>query len=223
MDIKIYNHGACIKGRMNDNEFHRHECLQVSMSKTDSTVAFKNRSISLPANNALVIAYNIEHKLIESEWVNVLVDNECEVGRLLIELMGSNEYVVIADHEIIEKLFEDPERELSRMNDVIRDEIKRAILLIKDHDHNCKLEGIAKEVGLSSDRFRKVFKEEVGITFKNYLRWQKLRRAFHLLTVSPETKLVDIAHQSGFSDQAHMTKIIRETFGYNPKNIKNNL
>lgn len=208
---------------MNDNDFHHHECLQVSMSKKDSTVAFKNQNISLPAKNALVIAYNIEHRLIENEWINILVDNECEVGRLLIELMGPREYVVIGDNEIIAKLFEDPERELSRINEVLRDEIKRAILLIKDHDHNCSLESIAKEVGLSSDRFRKVFKEEVGITFKNYLKWQKLRRAFHLLTVSPETKLVDIAHQSGFADQAHMTKIIRETFGYNPKKIKNNL
>jgi len=63
-----------------------------------------------------------------------------------------------------------------------------------------------------------VFKEAVGITFKNYIKWQKIKIAMSLLK-SDKLSLVDIASESGFTDQSHMNKLVKENFGHTPKEI----
>ncbi|OUR95792.1 hypothetical protein A9Q84_14925 [Halobacteriovorax marinus] len=208
---------------MNDNEFHSHDCIQVSRAISKSLIHMANKEVVLEVGKVIIIAHKVKHRIEKNQWTNILIDNECVVGEELGQLLAGKEYCIVEEHEIIKKLFGDPKSILSQINENVREEVKKAILLIATHDHNCDLLEIAKEVALSPDRFRKIFKEEIGITFKNFLRWQKIKRAFTLLSKDPHTKLVDLAHASGFADQAHMTKIIKETFGYNPKNIKNNL
>lgn len=223
MELKIFNYGAYVQGEIHDNEFHSHDCIQLSRAKSDSVISFVNEDVSLKCGEFILIAHSVQHKINDNDWINILVDNECIVGEKLTSLLDENSFKILKTNEVVQRVFDNPGDELSKIDEGVREEVKRAIFLIAEHDHNCELKEIAKQVALSPDRFRKVFKEEVGITFTNYLRWQKIKRAFTLLSNNPDLKLVDIAHSSGFSDQAHMSKIIKETFGYNPKNIKNNL
>lgn len=223
MKIDLYNYGAVISGEMKDNDFHRHECIQLSIPKTDSVVYFPEEEINLKAGECIVISANTPHKIEHNNWNHILVDNECVHGEELKKILHTMSYKIEADNSFIKILFNESQDVLSNIKVGLRAEIIQAISIIKNHDHNCTLTEIASQVSLSPDRFRKVFKEEVGITFKNYLKWNKIKRAFFIMNSNDHKKLVDIAHHSGFSDQAHMSKIIKETFGYNPKIIKNNL
>jgi len=223
MNLKLYNYGASIQSKMSDNENHSHECFQVCRSSGPAIVHIESEKIYLNSGSFLIIGKQVEHQMGESEWENILVDNECEIAVLIEELLMGKQFTILASNDLLERMFLAPEDYLTIVDEKLRAEVKKAMLIIMKHDHNCDLSEVASEVGLSSDRFRKVFKEQVGVTFKNYLKWQKIKKAFYILQKKPETKLVDLAYQSGFSDQAHMSKIIKDTFGYNPKNIKKDL
>lgn len=223
MKIELYNFGAYIEGEMNDNEVHSHECIQISRSKNNCYISIKEKEVFFKAGETILIAAKVQHSLPNNHWCNILVDNECIIGEELELLIGDKSHIILKENKTINELMNNPKVSLTHIKENIRDEVKSAITIIGEHDHNCDLKEISKKVSLSADRFRKVFKEEMGITFKNYLRWKKIKKAFTLLNQPKEIKLVDIAHSSGFSDQAHMSKIIKETFGYNPKVIKNNL
>jgi transcriptional regulator GlxA family with amidase domain len=223
MELKLYNYGAHIQGQMNDNELHFHECIQVSRSVTNCSITILHEEVHLKAGECVVIAHNVKHRIESSLWTNVLIDNECIVAEELISLLKDQSHVIIKDNKTITQLMDDPKVALTHLKSTLRDEVKEGITLIAGHDHNCDLNEIASKVSLSADHFRKIFKEEMGITFKNYLRWQKVKCAFSLISTEPKTKLVDVAHSCGFSDQAHMSKIIKEMFGYRPKMLKYNL
>jgi AraC-like DNA-binding protein len=223
MKLDLFTYGAYIQGEMNDNELHSHECIQISFSTESCSITIEDENITLSPGEAIVISQGIKHSIGSGVWINILVDNECRVGEDLARLTSDRPYVVVKDNKFIEKLVQNPEVWLSTINSNLRSEVKDAISLIKQHDHNCSLKEISNKVSLSSERFRKIFKTEVGITFKNYIRWQKIKTAFTLLNIKPNLKLVDIAYESGFTDQAHMTKTVRDTFGYVPKKIKDNL
>ncbi|MEI1278053.1 helix-turn-helix transcriptional regulator [Leptospira venezuelensis] len=76
---------------------------------------------------------------------------------------------------------------------------------------------IAKGFGLSQSRFRHLFREETGITFSEYKIWTKIRKAVLYLSTQPQ--LVQAALEGGFADQAHFTRIFKNSFGLRPSDF----
>ncbi|TGL36311.1 helix-turn-helix domain-containing protein [Leptospira koniambonensis] len=76
---------------------------------------------------------------------------------------------------------------------------------------------IAKGYGLSQSRFRHLFREETGITFSEYKIWTKIRKAILYLSTQPQ--LVQAALEGGFADQAHFTRIFKNSFGLRPSDF----
>lgn len=76
---------------------------------------------------------------------------------------------------------------------------------------------MAHSVGLSEDRFRAVFKEHMGLPFRRYLLWLRLRRAGFLL--ADGITLTEAAHAAGFYDSAHFSRTFREMFGQAPSRL----
>jgi AraC-like DNA-binding protein len=75
---------------------------------------------------------------------------------------------------------------------------------------------IAAGVGLSASRFQHLFSAEVGVPFRHYRRWQRLRAAIR--EVIAGSNYTAAAHSAGFADQAHFTRDFRRTFGAPPSN-----
>jgi len=73
---------------------------------------------------------------------------------------------------------------------------------------------LARSVALSPDRFRHLFKEQTGFSFRCYLRWVKANRAVWL--AASRRSVTEVAADAGFADAAHMTRTIRTTFGLTP-------
>lgn len=69
----------------------------------------------------------------------------------------------------------------------------------------------AQRVGLSSSRFQHLFAEEVGVPFRRFRVWQRLRAAIGEIVGG--SSFTDAAHAAGFADQAHFARQFRLTFG----------
>jgi len=73
---------------------------------------------------------------------------------------------------------------------------------------------LAANVGLSPSRFQHLFSQQIGVPFRRYRGWNRMRQAIsevikgHNFTVA--------AHATGFSDSAHFSHEFRKTFGAAP-------
>lgn len=223
MKLFIYSYGAFIDGEIANNRAHSHECYQISKVDVNSSIIIDNVEVFVKCGDTILLSNNVEHKLNDGHWINVLIDNGSELSRELNSLLGGNNYQLVNESKLIKSILATPELFLNLIDENIRSEVKEVLSFVSQHNHNCSLEEVSKQVGLSSERFRRVFKEELKISFVNYIKWQKIKKAFYILKENNPKKLIDVAYLSGFSDQAHMSKVIKETFGSNPKEIKNNL
>jgi AraC-like DNA-binding protein len=73
------------------------------------------------------------------------------------------------------------------------------------------VETLAAEVGLSGSRFQHLFTREVGVPFRRYRAWQRMRGA--IAEIVRGSSFGRAAHLAGFADQAHFGHDFRRTFG----------
>jgi AraC-like DNA-binding protein len=72
----------------------------------------------------------------------------------------------------------------------------------------------ADAAGLSASRFQHLFTREVGVPFRRYRVWHRLRAAIR--AAASGSSLTSAAYAAGFADQAHFTREFRRTFGAPP-------
>jgi AraC family transcriptional regulator len=82
-------------------------------------------------------------------------------------------------------------------------------------------EGIAKAAGVSTGRLNSEFKRSMKVAPYQYVLNARVRRASALL-MSTDLSLAQIAHQCGFSNQQHMTRMVRRVMGRTPGAIRRN-
>lgn len=69
----------------------------------------------------------------------------------------------------------------------------------------------ARAVGLSASRFQHLFAQEVGVPFRRFRVWRRLRGAIGAIAAG--SSFTDAAHGAGFFDQAHFARAFRQAFG----------
>lgn len=93
-----------------------------------------------------------------------------------------------------------------------------AIELIRARlDSRVTLTGIARDLNISPSRLRHLFVDEVGLPFRTYVLWERLRRVIQGL--GRET-LTHAALAAGFADAAHMTRTFRRMIGVPPSALE---
>lgn len=96
------------------------------------------------------------------------------------------------------------------------DAIYKAIQYIHEHyARRITLEEVASEVYLSSAYFSKIFRQEVGNTFKSYLNQIRIEKSKILLR-DRNIQLVDVAGMVGYEDQSYFTKVFKKFIGTSP-------
>ena len=70
---------------------------------------------------------------------------------------------------------------------------------------------LASSVGLSASRFQHLFTHKVGVPFRRYRVWHRMRAAIR--EIINGSNLTQAAHAAGFYDQAHFARDFRRTFG----------
>ena len=85
----------------------------------------------------------------------------------------------------------------------------------KDFD----MEMIASEAGVSKEYFRHCFREQMGISFHQYLLSQRYALAVKLLQES-FLSVGEISEKCGFSAQREFTLFFRKRSGYSPAKFR---
>jgi transcriptional regulator GlxA family with amidase domain len=93
---------------------------------------------------------------------------------------------------------------------------RRVVELFEEHlDGELKLATLAEECGLSVSHFARSFRRSFGTSAHRYLILQRVQIAKALLSET-NSSLVEIAAQTGFSDQAALTRTFSNVVGGTP-------
>jgi YesN/AraC family two-component response regulator len=65
-----------------------------------------------------------------------------------------------------------------------------------------------------------LFKQEMGITFTDYLNQVRINKSCELLT-NTSLNLIDVSLQAGFDDQSYFSKVFKKLKGITPKSYRN--
>lgn len=227
-------------GKFQDNLAHNHYAIQISISlKSKIFITKKNRK-KLEFNNCLIKS-NITHQLsCNEEHLLLLFYPTSSIGHYLNQL--SENEITEYDHPILEQIkvvsldflekkidFKNTVFEISRLLRVFNcecenenhykdDRIKDAIEYLESNfDRIISLKEISERTYLSESRFLHIFKENTGITYRKVQQWNKISKSIGKLK---KQSLTETAHQFGFTDSAHYSKVFKQTFGFNPKLIQ---
>lgn len=77
------------------------------------------------------------------------------------------------------------------------------------------LQNMAAEMGVHPVYLCRTFSEHFDCTLGEYIRKQRVLRAWQLLAIGDST-LAEIASQAGFADQSHFTRAFKNHFGITP-------
>ena len=80
-----------------------------------------------------------------------------------------------------------------------------------------RLSEIADVLGFSDRQLRRIIDEELGMPFRRYVLWRRLRIA--ALRVHGGADLTTAAIEAGFSDSAHLSRVFRQMFGMTPSDV----
>lgn len=100
-----------------------------------------------------------------------------------------------------------------------KDVISKSIEFINDNlSENITVSKLSQEANLSLYYFIRVFKEEIGLTPKEYIIQQRVRKVKELIL--KKQPLSQIVYECGFYDQSHMIKYFKAYTGINPSFYK---
>lgn len=98
--------------------------------------------------------------------------------------------------------------------------IQSCIQYIQQHyTSRLTLEDTARAVGLSPDYLSRIFRQETGVTFTQYLNQLRIQKARGLIRHSG-LRLTDVCQMVGYDDQSYFTKVFRRIVGMPPNEYR---
>jgi transcriptional regulator GlxA family with amidase domain len=100
----------------------------------------------------------------------------------------------------------------------------RALLRVREYitshlEDSISIQAMAAIVGLSMYHFSRAFKQSEGVTPHRFLMQCRVKRAQELLA-GTDLPLSEIALATGFSDQSHCARRVREFVGVTPSRYR---
>lgn len=94
---------------------------------------------------------------------------------------------------------------------------ERALHYVKEHlTEPLTLERVAGAMSLSPTYFHNTFKFAVGMTLRNYIEEQRIRKAIALLQTT-DFSLAKIAYECGFSSQSYFSAVFKRRMKITPR------
>ena len=89
------------------------------------------------------------------------------------------------------------------------------------HDSRFRVEGLARELGLSSRQLQRRLRASAQVSAAALIRAMRLGRAAQLLVQQAGT-VAEVAYASGFQDPKHFSKLFRQVYGVPPSQYRAN-
>jgi AraC-like DNA-binding protein len=147
-----------------------------------------------------------------------LVGNACEVGGAVVGSAGEiallrDIYERRAGHEELASALKSlTDHACKRTSRHIDRRIAHAVAIMQSYaDMPNPADEIAAAVGLSPSHFQHLFTDHVGVPFRRYRAWHRLRAAIREVTHG--ANYTQAAQAAGFFDQSHFARHFRRTFG----------
>ena len=83
-----------------------------------------------------------------------------------------------------------------------------------------KLATIAEMLSVSQEHLSRVFKQETGIGFKDYLVKFRLQKAEDMLKHEPGRAVSEVAYACGFNDGNYFSYKFKEAYGVSPTGMR---
>ena len=219
-------------GDFDNNQKHKHYAIQLSIP-LESSITISGDTKTITSEVPILIQLNVVHQIVSnSRHFLLLINPASTIGHF---------WNALVDCEIQEFNFS-PATDLKEVltdSNFGAQHIARLNGIIKEHDCFCSsaihqgdpridkalaylaynserivpLKEIANHCHLSPSRFIHLFKEQTGITYRRSQLWKKLINGLPLVGKKPFT---EIAHDVGFSDSAHFSRVFKENFGFGP-------
>lgn len=135
------------------------------------------------------------------------------------------EVLDINGYELLKKWFMDRMRSAAAAmvrgsEDHTNELIRQAKEYIDDHFHkDVSLDDVSRELNISPYYFSKLFKEETGENFVEYVTGRRMDRAKQLLK-NPEKSIKEICVEVGYSDPNYFSRIFKKYQGVSPTEYK---
>jgi AraC family transcriptional regulator len=106
----------------------------------------------------------------------------------------------------------------SRGDPVYDPRISRVLAVLKQRFPDAPTTAeLAEQAALSENRLIRLFGSEVGVPLRRYVLWLRVRHVVFCLAAGQN--LTDAAHEAGFADSAHLTRVFRDMFGVAPSQL----
>lgn len=154
--------------------------------------------LNLPANEL-----RNEHMSLDTLWGTKAV----EMREQLLEAETPADKFKIVERYLIQRMIHSTTRHSA---------VVFALRKFQTSSHEWKIADVTEEIGLSSRRFIQVFKEEVGLTPKQFCRIQRFQNVLRLIEGEEQVDWTEIALTCGYYDQAHFIHDFRSFSGFSP-------
>jgi len=137
----------------------------------------------------------------------------------LIEIMSSDDVYVIKNW-FIEKMKRAVGNISTGSKNHIHHQIKKAMEYIEEnYSKDISLDEISEKLNISSYYFSKLFKENQGEGFVEYLTRIRIEKAKEMLT-NPEKSIKEVGIACGYSDPNYFSRIFKKSTGITPSEYK---
>ncbi len=209
-------------GKTDQTSAHAHVAIQLCIGiHSDVTVEQKERTLCGPG---VIIGPFVNHRSRpNADRVAFLyVYPDAPLGRALNALLDASG-TVLANDQILEcfRQASSFEEIVAALNAVLVADgsfdprLSNALLLLReDCGGTGAVSRAASAVGLSSPRLRFFAHSQMGVPLSQWIIWRKLERACQSLAAG--ASLTEAATDGEFSDQAHLTRMMRRMIGMSP-------
>ncbi len=211
-----------------NSDNHSHPVVEIIMA---SNGFFSLESGNQKEENVIfaIIDSNTKHKVISKNCTATLlmIESYNELLSTFLNQLGielSNGVFINKDNSQNSKLLKEIElftthKDLKQIKDV---RIQKCLEILENDEleYDTIISTLRSKVFLSESRLSHLFKENIGISIKKYLVWNKLKKAIHLV-LNEKVTLTEASLQSGFFDQAHLSNAFKNILGITPSKAYN--
>lgn len=186
--------------------------------------------IRMPGYNGLELMERLNEKGLDIKVVFISGYADFEYAQSAIRL-GAFDYLLKPVEQ--DKLNEVLERLLAEDEEVLKDGVQEeeinpsTIKMIlsemkQNYAENITLTDLAKKYGISISYLSGLIKEELQMSFSNYIASKRIQKAKELLA-DEKLSIEEIAERVGYSDYFYFTKVFKKNSGISPSKYRKNL
>lgn len=191
-------------GPAGDNAAHRHAALQIVLS--EGRIVAETGVFQAP----LYIRPMAEHRLEPSARVELfLIEPASKLGQRLLRDLPESDIGDLAEHHV------NSLRDIDRAPGDLPPALANALEYLSGEDAMQKtITDAAALAGVSVSGLRALSQRILGVNLSRWRLWQALQDALAHLAAGERAAYA--AHAAGFSDQAHLTRSMKQTLGLTP-------